>query len=67
MARRDTRTRSLNLPHYVAEQAVRVAKTLKMPLARLISEATAAYARERGVQEVTDAPGPTKNGTDLRW
>lgn len=67
MPRRDNHTKFLKLPSFVAEQAVRVAKELKIPLARLIAEATAAYGRLHGVNEVTDEPGPTKNGADLRW
>lgn len=67
MARRYSKSRALNLPRDVAEQAIDVAKRLKLPLSKLIAQATAAYARLNGVNEVSDAPGPTKNGTDTRW
>lgn len=65
--RRDIQCKELKLPRGVAVQALSVAKALKIPLARLIAESVAAYARERGYKEVSDAPGPTENPNDLCW
>lgn len=64
---RDAQKKSFRVPGHVAEFLMRVSKTQRIPLARLVAEALTTWCQARGLKGVTHDRPPSENPNDLRW